>query len=366
MKAKSSPVPDLTPACSGAPAPPASGGDAQSNSRSDSAFMVRHLTRQRLRHAAAGHAAPPVVGSGRSAQVCYSPRHGPSLLARVVCPLQRLVGLCPGPGFLQSGGENTVPWDGSDFPCSWARVDTSASLGRRGLRGGGIARGRAVRPARPENPRRRETAGPKAVRLSPNTHFHSDHTGGTHPLGTDGAVIVAQDNVFKRLGTEQYSARLKKNIPPAPAAALPVVSFADSLTFHFDGEQVDVFHVVPAHTDGDSASSGSAKPTWCTWATSSSTACTLSSTAARRRSIDDMVTALDAVLPASTTRRSHPWTWAWWAPADLERFRDMSGHRPRPHPEGHSDGKIAIPRPVTAKPYSRVRRRLGEWLLQTR
>jgi len=93
---------------------------------------------------------------------------------------------------------------------------------------------------------------PKPVRFVVNTHFHGDHTGGNAPLGTDGAVIVAQDNVFKRLSTEQYSAFLKKSIPAAPAAALPVVSFADGLTFHFDGEQVDVFHVVPAHTDGDS------------------------------------------------------------------------------------------------------------------
>jgi cyclase len=92
---------------------------------------------------------------------------------------------------------------------------------------------------------------PKPVRFVVNTHWHGDHTGGNAPLGTDGAVIIAQDNVFKRLSTEQYNAFLKKSIPAAPAIALPVVSFADSVTFHFDGEQVDVFHVVPAHTDGD-------------------------------------------------------------------------------------------------------------------
>ena len=93
---------------------------------------------------------------------------------------------------------------------------------------------------------------PKPVRFVVNTHWHGDHTGGNAGMGTEGAVIVAQDNVFKRLSTEQYSAFMKKSIPPSPAIALPVVSFADSLTFHFDGEQVDVFHVVTAHTDGDS------------------------------------------------------------------------------------------------------------------
>jgi cyclase len=93
---------------------------------------------------------------------------------------------------------------------------------------------------------------PKPVRFVVNTHWHGDHTGGNAGMGTEGAVIVAQDNVFKRLSTEQYSAFMKKSIPPSPAIALPVVTFADSLSFHFDGEQVDVFHVVPAHTDGDS------------------------------------------------------------------------------------------------------------------
>jgi cyclase len=93
---------------------------------------------------------------------------------------------------------------------------------------------------------------PKPVRFVVNTHWHGDHTGGNAGMGTEGAVIIAQDNVFQRLSTEQYSARMKKNIPPAPAIALPVVSFADSITFHFDGEQVDVFHVSAAHTDGDS------------------------------------------------------------------------------------------------------------------
>ena len=93
---------------------------------------------------------------------------------------------------------------------------------------------------------------PKPVRFVVNTHWHGDHTGGNAALGTEGAVIVAQDNVLKRLSTEQFNGFTKKTIPPSPAIALPVVTFADSLSFHFDGEQVDVFHVVPAHTDGDS------------------------------------------------------------------------------------------------------------------
>lgn len=93
---------------------------------------------------------------------------------------------------------------------------------------------------------------PKPIRFVVNTHWHGDHTGGNAPLATDGAVIIAQDNVRKRLSTEQFHAFTKKVIPPSPAVALPVVTFAQSLTLHFDGEDVEVLHVNSAHTDGDS------------------------------------------------------------------------------------------------------------------
>ncbi len=164
---------------------------------------------------------------------------------------------------------------------------------------------------------------PKPVRFVVNTHFHSDHTGGNAPLGTDGAVIVAQDNVFKRLSTEQYSARLKKNIPPAPAAALPVVSFAEGLTFHFDGEQVDVFHVVSAHTDGDSV----------LWFRKANVVhmgdvffngmYPLIDTGSGG-SIDGVVTALDAVLARiDDGTKVIPGHGPVGTKADLKRFRDM-------------------------------------------
>jgi glyoxylase-like metal-dependent hydrolase (beta-lactamase superfamily II) len=41
------------------------------------------------------------------------------------------------------------------------------------------------------------------------------------------------------------------NIPPAPPKALPVITFADSLTFHWNNETLEVLHPKPAHTDGD-------------------------------------------------------------------------------------------------------------------
>jgi cyclase len=164
---------------------------------------------------------------------------------------------------------------------------------------------------------------PKPVRFVVNTHWHGDHTGGNAPLGTDGAVIVAQDNVFKRLSTEQYSAFMKKSIPASPAIALPVVSFADSLTFHFDGEQVDVFHVVPAHTDGDAV-------LWFRKANVVHMGDVFFNglypfiDTGSGGSIDGMVTALDAVLQRiDDGTKVIPGHGPVGTKADLKRFRDM-------------------------------------------
>ena len=92
----------------------------------------------------------------------------------------------------------------------------------------------------------------KPIRFIFNTHWHGDHTGGNVVFGGEGAVIVAHENVRKRLSTGQFMKVMNQQIPPAPAAALPVITFADSLSFHLNGDDIDVHHVDPAHTDGDS------------------------------------------------------------------------------------------------------------------
>ena len=64
-------------------------------------------------------------------------------------------------------------------------------------------------------------------------------------------MIVAHDNVRKRMSTDQFIAAMNQTTPAAPHAALPVVTFSDAVTFHINGDSVSVFHVAPAHTDGD-------------------------------------------------------------------------------------------------------------------
>jgi glyoxylase-like metal-dependent hydrolase (beta-lactamase superfamily II) len=93
---------------------------------------------------------------------------------------------------------------------------------------------------------------PKPVRFVLNTHWHGDHTGGNENLGGEGVLIVAHDNVRKRMSAEQFNELFNRRTPPSPDKALPVVTFSDSVTFHLNGEEIHAFHLPPAHTDGDS------------------------------------------------------------------------------------------------------------------
>ncbi len=90
------------------------------------------------------------------------------------------------------------------------------------------------------------------VRFVINTHWHGDHTGGNENLGKAGAIIVAHANVRRRMSERQFMEVFERTVEPSPEAALPVVTFERSLTFHWNDETIEVVHVPPAHTDGDS------------------------------------------------------------------------------------------------------------------
>ena len=92
----------------------------------------------------------------------------------------------------------------------------------------------------------------KPVRFVVNTHWHGDHVGGNENLGKAGAVIIAHDNVYKRMSVGGAITALKQNYAPAPRAALPVVTFNETATFRLNGDDVTSTHLPPAHTDGDS------------------------------------------------------------------------------------------------------------------
>jgi glyoxylase-like metal-dependent hydrolase (beta-lactamase superfamily II) len=84
---------------------------------------------------------------------------------------------------------------------------------------------------------------PLPIRYVVNTHLHGDHTAGNAAMTKLGAVVISHENMRKRMAEAQ-------NAPPA--AALPMLTYSDSLTLRFNGEDIQIYHPAPAHTDGDS------------------------------------------------------------------------------------------------------------------
>jgi cyclase len=91
----------------------------------------------------------------------------------------------------------------------------------------------------------------KPVKFVLNTHWHFDHTGGNENLGKAGGLVIAHENVRKRLSAEGFIEFLGMKTKPEPKVALPVVTFTRDLTFHLNGDELFVHHVARAHTDGD-------------------------------------------------------------------------------------------------------------------
>lgn len=93
---------------------------------------------------------------------------------------------------------------------------------------------------------------PKPVRFVLNTHWHYDHTGGNENYGKAGVVLVAHENVRKRMSTEQFIEFLRTKVPASPRAALPSVTFNGAMSFNINGDEIRAIHMPRAHTDGDS------------------------------------------------------------------------------------------------------------------
>jgi cyclase len=92
---------------------------------------------------------------------------------------------------------------------------------------------------------------PSPVKFVINTHLHGDHTGGNDAFARAGAVIIAQDNVRKRLAAPAVNATTHTSPPPRAREALPVVTFADSATLHFNDDDLEFTHLPNAHTETD-------------------------------------------------------------------------------------------------------------------
>jgi glyoxylase-like metal-dependent hydrolase (beta-lactamase superfamily II) len=84
-----------------------------------------------------------------------------------------------------------------------------------------------------------------------NTHWHGDHTGGNEGLHAAGFTIAAHQNTRKRLSTPQTMKMFHRDVPAAPAGALPTITFDDAMKIWRNGDELNLVHFAPAHTDTD-------------------------------------------------------------------------------------------------------------------
>jgi len=88
-----------------------------------------------------------------------------------------------------------------------------------------------------------------------NTHWHFDHSDGNQVLGPEGTWIVANEKSREMLLKNNVINLVasKREQPKYPETALPVITYDNSMRFHFNGENIDLLHYGPAHTTGDTA-----------------------------------------------------------------------------------------------------------------
>jgi len=90
----------------------------------------------------------------------------------------------------------------------------------------------------------------RPIRFVVNTHVHGDHTGGNESLGKMGVAILSRDQLRYRLA---HPAPAANGTPgtPAPRLALPMMTSDGPVTFHMNGEDIELIPIPRAHTDGD-------------------------------------------------------------------------------------------------------------------
>ena len=84
-----------------------------------------------------------------------------------------------------------------------------------------------------------------------DTHYHADHTGGNELFARDGAIVVAQDNVKRRLEEGTTNGLTGAKTSAAPDGALPSDSYTNFSKIKLPGRVADLKHIANAHTDGD-------------------------------------------------------------------------------------------------------------------
>ncbi len=93
------------------------------------------------------------------------------------------------------------------------------------------------------------------IRFVLNTNWHYDHADGNELMAKAGAIVIAHKNSRKQMLSEWIAPEISPDfkVPPYPEAALPVITVDDSMTLHFNGDEIQAIHFPNAHSDGDLA-----------------------------------------------------------------------------------------------------------------
>lgn len=97
--------------------------------------------------------------------------------------------------------------------------------------------------------------GGEGVDFAINTHWHFDHAEGNLALGPEGTWLVSHSR-SRQMMQEDHMINLvvlAYEQKAYPANAWPIITYDNTMQFHFNGEQIDLMHFGAAHTTGDTA-----------------------------------------------------------------------------------------------------------------
>jgi len=100
-----------------------------------------------------------------------------------------------------------------------------------------------------------ELGGGQDIAFVINTHWHFDHADGNEVLGPQGTWFVSQENARRMMMRHNIVNMVSATVdqPAYSPEAWPVLTYDDTMHMYFNGQQIDLLHIGPAHTTGDTA-----------------------------------------------------------------------------------------------------------------